>query len=406
MKRYIIALAIFASPFIVFATTSQTIDLTAPYTMTGLWNFSGNASTTQLTSTGSTYLATTGGNVGIGTTTPSSLLTVNGNIAGANLTATGTVTALGGISTDWNTAYSWGNHAGLYDPLGQATSTLSSHTTTYNHANYDTAYGWGNHAGLYDVLGQATSSIGLLTGGVGLTRTLNDFFCDTATSAVFGCLASADWTLFNNKVSSTSIDTSAEIAALVTDETGTDKLVFSASPTLSGTVGMANYTATNGTTTNATSTSLKVLTSFMLPYSATETTGVNGDAGIDSTSNQFKYSSNGVTRVLGNGNIYSSFTYASTTAWTGTTTIPLGTAYVAETWNGVQCFTDVGTLNVSFYDGTNRMNLISASTTVGTTPLSTNNTFTAAEKRYVDVGTPATSPTKISCTVSKSITAD
>jgi hypothetical protein len=34
----------------------------------------------------------------------------------------------------------------FYDPYGQATSTLASHTTTYNHANYDTAYGWGNHA--------------------------------------------------------------------------------------------------------------------------------------------------------------------------------------------------------------------------------------------------------------------
>lgn len=45
-----------------------------------------------------------------------------------------------------DTAYSWGNHVGLYDIYGQATSTLTSHTTTYNHANYDTAYGWGNHA--------------------------------------------------------------------------------------------------------------------------------------------------------------------------------------------------------------------------------------------------------------------
>lgn len=48
--------------------------------------------------------------------------------------------------SNWNTAYGWGNHAGLYDPLGQATSTLTSHTSTYNHANYDTAFGWGNHA--------------------------------------------------------------------------------------------------------------------------------------------------------------------------------------------------------------------------------------------------------------------
>lgn len=46
----------------------------------------------------------------------------------------------------------------FYDHIGQATSTLTSHTTAYNHANYDTAYGWGDHAGLYDPLGQATST--------------------------------------------------------------------------------------------------------------------------------------------------------------------------------------------------------------------------------------------------------
>lgn len=98
---------------------------------------------------------------------------------------------------------------------------------------------------------------------------------------------------------------------------------------------------------------------------------------------------------------YSSFSYATSTAWTATTTIPLGPAYTAELWSGVKCFTDTGTLNVSFYDGTNSMNMLNASTTVGTVTLSTNNTFTASEARYVDIGTPATSPTKISCTVDK-----
>lgn len=96
---------------------------------------------------------------------------------------------------------------------------------------------------------------------------------------------------------------------------------------------------------------------------------------------------------------YKSFTYSTSTAWTATTTIPLGPAYTSEAFNGVMCFTDTGTLNVSFYDGTNRMNMFNASTTVGTVSLSSNNTFTATEKRYVDVGTPASSPTKISCTV-------
>lgn len=99
--------------------------------------------------------------------------------------------------------------------------------------------------------------------------------------------------------------------------------------------------------------------------------------------------------------VYASFTYATSTAWVGTTTIPLGPAYTAESWSGIKCFTDVGTLNVSIYDGTNRMNMFNASTTVGTVTLSTNNTFTASETRYVDIGTPASSPTKVSCTVDR-----
>lgn len=98
---------------------------------------------------------------------------------------------------------------------------------------------------------------------------------------------------------------------------------------------------------------------------------------------------------------YPAFVYATSTAWTGTTTIPLGPAYTAESWSGVKCFSDTGTLNVSFYDGSNRMNLFNASTTVGSVTLSTNNTFTASEKRYVDIGTPVSSPTRISCTVDK-----
>lgn len=167
------------------------------------------------------------------------------------------------------------------------------------------------------------------------------------------------------------------------------------------------YTAASDrlTVVNASTTALSVSGNFTLPYSASQTLSTNGETYVDSTSNQFKYQSGGATRVLGDGNFYPSFTYA-TTSWTGTTTLALGPAYTAETWNGFKCFTDTGTVNVSFNDGTNRMNMFNASTTVGTVLATTNNTFTASEKRYVDVGTPASSPTVISCTVSKSITAD
>ena len=75
---------------------------------------------------------------------------------------------------NWDTAYGWGDHAGLYDATGTASGLLSTHNSTYDHsliatalqsesdpvfaawqtsydhhANWDTAYGWGDHAGLY-----------------------------------------------------------------------------------------------------------------------------------------------------------------------------------------------------------------------------------------------------------------
>lgn len=99
---------------------------------------------------------------------------------------------------------------------------------------------------------------------------------------------------------------------------------------------------------------------------------------------------------------YPAFTYATSTTWTGTTTLPLGPAFTAEDWGAVKCFTDAGTLDLIFTDGTNDMNTVKgASTTVGTVELTTNNTFTASEKRFVEVGNPASSPTYISCSVDK-----
>ncbi len=56
-------------------------------TWTALQQFNGQASTTQLTTTGSTYLATAGGNVGIGTTSPFTKLDVNGAIVSSSAAA-------------------------------------------------------------------------------------------------------------------------------------------------------------------------------------------------------------------------------------------------------------------------------------------------------------------------------
>ena len=61
-----------------------------------------------------------------------------------------------GDITNWDTAYGWGDHSGLYDPAG----TMTTHESTYNHANYDTAYGWGDHSGLYESSGAVATHEG------------------------------------------------------------------------------------------------------------------------------------------------------------------------------------------------------------------------------------------------------
>ncbi len=171
------------------------------------------------------------------------------------------------------------------------------------------------------------------------------------------------------------------------------------------TVDLASTTAVSGTDSFWTGIA-RAARLVITGIAASFTPAIEGEIGIDTTSNQVKFFSGGASRVLGDGNFYPAFSYATSTAWTATTTLGLGPAYTGETWHGVKCFTDTGTLNVRFHDGTNYMDTAAISTTVSEVTLSTNNTFTASEKRYVDIGTPASSPTKVSCTVKKSLTAD
>lgn len=89
----------------------------------------------------------------------------------------------------------------------------------------------------------------------------------------------------------------------------------------------------------------------------------------------------------------------SATTTTATTTVALGAAWFAETWSGVACWSGSGTVPYQFSDGTNKMNSLLATGTVSRFALSTNNTFVADEKRFVDIG-PMTN-SYLSCTVLK-----
>lgn len=76
----------------------------------------------------------------------------------------------------------------------------------------------------------------------------------------------------------------------------------------------------------------------------------------------------------------------------------VGRIRYGEAWQTAKCFTNVGTLDVNFYHASTHFQFFQASTTVGTVNMG-NTTDTSGDKVYVDIGTPATAPTSISCTV-------
>ncbi len=208
------------------------------------------------------------GNFGVGTSTPGRALTVAGSaritgaLYGANNSAgsSGYVLQSTGSGLNWVATSTLGlgasgatvSSVALSAPTGFSVSgspVTSSGTLTLSFA-----------AG-YEALRSASSTnwntfyntpSTRITDGTGLTWSGNTLNCDTASGAVQGCLTSAHWTLFNGKISSSSLDTSAELASLVTDETGSGVLVFGTNPTLSGAT-LNGYTSlANASTTNLT----------------------------------------------------------------------------------------------------------------------------------------------------------
>ena len=120
-----------------------------------------------------------------------------------------------------------------------------------------------------------------ISDGTGLTWSSNTLNCDTASGSIQGCLTSTDWNIFNNKLASTSIDTSAELATILTNETGTaGSVVFSVSPIFTGvlTANVVSATGLRATASStlgyASSTALTVSGNAWLTYAST--TGISG----------------------------------------------------------------------------------------------------------------------------------
>jgi len=153
------------------------------------------------------------------------------------------------------------------------------------------------------------------------------------------------------------LDNSAGLLAALDDETGSGLAVFGTSPVF--------------------------LTSIGLPQDGT--VDAEGEITTDATSGQIRYYANGAERVLVPFYVMR-WNYGSSTQGSGTTTRRLGTAADEMTFTEAECnFNDF--MDISLYDGTNRADLIQASSTVGTVTFSTNNTFTDGENILIDIGT-------------------
>jgi len=95
--------------------------LLATISTTGSWGVENTSGTELMRLTGN-------GNLGIGTLTPSTKLDVNG-----------VITATGGNSTNWNTAYSWGNHAAAGYLINEVDSSVTNEIQALSISN-DTIY--------------------------------------------------------------------------------------------------------------------------------------------------------------------------------------------------------------------------------------------------------------------------
>lgn len=119
-----------------------------------------------------------------------------------------------------------------------------------------------------------------ISDGTGLTWSSNTLNCDTASGSVQGCLASTDWTVFNNKISSTSLS--------VTDSTTIDLGYTSAtgvftSSVIADSIGDTQLAFNTGQNlTTASSPSFTGLTVGSATGVVTRTSGVLG-TGVDGT---------------------------------------------------------------------------------------------------------------------------
>ena len=200
------------------------------------------------------------------------------------------------------------------------------------------------------------------TGGLGLTLTANDFACDTANSTTFGCLASADWTTFNNKLSSYDAFTHPAYGGSATTSLLTLSGGFLNTAASSTIVGNLLITG-NSTTTNATTTNFFSTTASSTNLYSTNLFG--NTANLTESGNLF------YTDVRVNSYIHAS------------TTIPK--TYTANTFTGAQILDNI-TRSTSTNATTTNLFSTTASSTNLFTQLFTLNGFTLSSTANGTIG--------------------
>ena len=131
------------------------------------------------------------------------------------------------------------------------------------------------------------------------------------------------------------------------------------------------------------------ITSFEIPNGTSPTVDAIGEFALDTTENELLYATSTAAGAPAVIKPYKTiaFSYASSTQGSGTTTRSLGPVDAAGYFTTIQCdFNNF--IRIMLYDGTNRMDDLVASSTIGTVDISTsNNVFTAGEVLRVDLGT-------------------
>lgn len=415
-------------------------------------------------------LVVTSGNVGIGTTTPGQPLVVIGSSTFTSLTA-GPVysTALGGlyigaaggagatttitsnIQIDGpNFTFATGTMTGLnlnitgsgstvtFSPVLQAGYVIPLSASTTEWHNF--------HTNVLSRLIIATGTTGT-TFNVATTTNSITINCPAASGSASGCLSAADWTTFNNKLTTaiTSLNGLTEATqtfatstsgglSLVIGSTGTTH-TFTLQPAANYTVPLTASTTewttfyntpstriTAGTNLSWSTNTLSVIsapiftgltvnggtldassTALYLPFSAAPNLNATSSVAIDSTSGQLRYNYGGATSTA--VTMFSkSFMYASTTLdtyskqfSTATTTWIIWNPPVSVTLQYYYCKSDTGTLAARVGNWTATTTLLSVTSTGASSTPSSNNTFTKEQNVVVEVGSASSTPNRVQC---------